>query len=163
MGFVDADVIAGADLFTSAYAAIYHFGILTSTMHMAWVGTVAGRLKSDYRYSAGLVFNTYPWPESAPGLCAAVEEAAQAVLDARAPRLAAGSSLADLYDPLAMPAELLKAHQALDRAVDRSYRKEPFPSDRERVEFLFHLYEKLTSPLALQTPAKPKRSRRLKP
>jgi hypothetical protein len=92
-----------------------------------------------------------------------VEEAAQAVLDARAPRLAAGSSLADLYDPLAMPAELLKAHQALDRAVDRSYRKEPFHSDRERVEFLFHLYEKLTSPLALQTPAKPKRSRRLKP
>ncbi len=117
-------------------------------MHMAWVRQVCGRLKSDYRYSAKLVYNNYPWPESPTGKqLAAVEKAAQAVLDAREEYLAKGSTLADLYDPLAMPPRLVKAHAALDRAVDRCYRRQPFTSERQRVEFLFALYEKLTAPL----------------
>jgi len=131
MAFLDAKVIAGSDLFTIPDAGLFHFGVLTSQMHMAWVRAVCGRLESRYRYSAGIVYNNYPWPESATEKQrAAVEAAAQAVLDARAQYPTA--TLADLYDPLTMPAPLLKAHQALDRAVDRCYRPEPFASDRHR-------------------------------
>jgi len=115
-------------------------------MHMAWVRQVCGRLESRYRYSAKLVYNNYPWPEApADKQKAAVEQKAQAVLDARAEF--PDSSLADLYDPLTMPAKLAKAHSELDRAVDARYRAKPFESERERVQFLFGLYEKLTSPL----------------
>jgi hypothetical protein len=124
-------------------------------MHMAWVKQVCGRIKSDFRYSNKIVYNNYPWPDPTKEQRAAVENAAQAVLAARASRLAAGASLADLYDPLAMPAELLKAHQSLDRAVDKSHRPAAFTSDRERVEYLFARYEQLTAPLA--PAAKPKR------
>jgi hypothetical protein len=117
-------------------------------MHMAWMRLVGGRLKSDYSYSNTLVYNNYPWPQEATDAQKAkVEECAQAVLNARQPFLDAGQTLADLYDPLTMPGVLLKAHQALDRAVDRRYRKEPFENDRQRVEFLFALYQKLTAPL----------------
>ena len=113
---------------------------------MAWVNLVTGRLKSDYQYSIKLVYNNYPWPESPTDkLKAAVEAKAQAVLDARAAHPEA--CLADLYDPLTMPANLTKAHADLDRTVDACYRAKPFDSDRERVEFLFALYEKLTAPL----------------
>jgi hypothetical protein len=129
-------------------ANIYHFGILTSAMHMAWVRQVCGRLKSDYRYSAKLVYNNYPWPqEPTEQQRARVETAAQAVLDAREEYLKKGAALADLYDPLVTPSRLVQAHRALDRDVDRCYRREPFHSDRQRVEFLFALYEKLTAPL----------------
>lgn len=127
-------------------------------MHMAWMRQVCGRLKSDYRYSNKLVYNNYPWPESATAKQrAAVAEKAQAVLDARQPHLPplGLSTLADLYDPLSMPTELVKAHAELDRAVEKCYRPEPFHSDRERVEYLFSLYEKLTAPLLPATP-KPK-------
>ncbi len=127
-------------------ATLYHFGVLSSEMHMAWVKTVCGRIKSDYRYSTNLVYNNYPWPAVVTDKQrVAVEAAAQAVLDARAQFPT--STLADLYDPLTMPAPLLKSHQELDRAVDRCYRPEPFPSDRHRVEYLFALYEKITAPL----------------
>ena len=134
---------------------LYHFGVLTSAMHMAWVRYTCGRIKSDYRYSAGIVYNNYPWPdEPMDKLRAAVEAAAQAVLEARAqfPQ----SSLADLYDPLTMPPVLVKAHQALDRAVDACYRKAAFTSDAQRVEFLFERYQQLTS-LLPSTSAKKKR------
>jgi len=138
-------VINNTSLFIDG-AQLYHFGFLCSTMHMAWLRQVGGRLKSDYRYSNKLVYNNYPWPSAASDKQqAAVEVAAQAVLDARAKY--PSSTLADLYDPLAMPADLLKAHQALDRAVDRCYRPDAFPSDRHRVEYLFALYEKYTSPM----------------
>jgi hypothetical protein len=121
---------------------------------MAWVRTVCGRIKSDYRYSTNLVYNNYPWPAAVTDKQrAAVEATAQAVLDARAQYPT--STLADLYDPLMMPGPLLKAHQALDRAVDRCYRHDPFPSERHRVEYLFALYEKITAPLVAS--AKPKR------
>ena len=113
-----------------------------------WRGcdTFAGGLKSDYRYSTRLVYNNYPWPEEPRDKQrAAVEAAAQAVLDAR--KKFPDATLADLYDPLAMPPALVKAHADLDRAVDRCYRPQPFNSDRQRVEYLFALYEKLTAPL----------------
>jgi hypothetical protein len=157
MAFLEPEVIAGSDIFTIPDAGVFHFGILTSQMHMAWVRNVCGRLKSDYRYSARIVYNNYPWPAAVTDKQrATVEAAAQAVLDARAWHPT--STLADLYDPLMMPAPLLKAHQALDRAVDRCYRSEAFPSDRHRVEYLFALYEKITVPLVAA--AKPKRKRR---
>jgi len=139
-------------------ATLYHFGVLTSAMHMAWVRLVAGRLKSDFRYSNTLVYNNYPWPQSpTEAQRAAVEREAQSVLDART--LYPESNLATLYDPVLMPPELVKAHTRLDAAVERCYRPEPFASDRERVEFLFALYEKLTAPLlpALKTPARTRR------
>ena len=135
-------------------ATLWHFGVLSSTMHMAWVRHVCGRLESRYRYSTRLVYNNYPWPSRVTAKQrTAVEAAAQVVLDARTQYPT--STLADLYDPLTMPAPLLKAHQQLDRAVDRCYRPEPFPSDRHRVEYLFALYEQLTAPLVAA--AKPAR------
>src|SRR5690606_7508529 len=94
----------------------YHFGVLTSSMHMSWVRSVCGRLKSDYRYSAGIVYNNFPWPDPTDVQRESISTAAQSVLDARAAH--PGSTLADLYDPLTMPLDLLKAHQKLDRAVD---------------------------------------------
>ncbi len=131
-------------------ATPYHFGVISSLMHMAWIRTVCGRIKSDFRYSTNIVYNNYPWPASVNEKWkSAVEKAAQGVLDARKPFLPpkGDSTLADLYDPLTMPAPLAKAHAELDRAVDRCYRAEPFRSDRERVEHLFALYEKLTAPI----------------
>ena len=117
-------------------------------MHMAWLRHVGGRLKSDYRYSTGLVYNTFPLsPEDAK--LAKLEPLAQAVLDARAAH--PGATLADLYDPDLMPPNLRKAHTALDRAVDRLYRRGGFASERERVEHLFGLYEKMTAPLEAGT------------
>jgi len=161
IGFVRANVISSNLLNLIADATPYHFGVLTSTMHMAWMRQVAGRLESRYRYSAGIVYNNFPWPEPNEKQRATIEELAQRILDLRIEygdgRLGflkttlpgvARATLADLYDPLAMPAELLKAHQRLDQAVDRAYRPQPFPTDRERVEHLFARYEHLTAPLA---------------
>ncbi len=133
-------------------ATLSDFALLTSAMHMAWLRHIGGRLKSDYRYSIGLVYNTFPLPPEGTEL-AKLEPLAQAVLDARAAYPEA--SLADLYDPDLMPPQLRKAHTALDRAVDRLYRPGGFASERERVEHLFGLYEKMTAPLAAQP--KPKR------
>jgi hypothetical protein len=127
-------------------ANLYLFGILTSEMHMAWVKYVCGRLKSDYRYSKDIVYNNYPFPENiTEKQKQTVETCAQAVLDTRAKY--PDSSLADLYDPLTMPPDLLKAHQKLDKAVDLCYRPQPFTSELNRIEYLFELYEKLTAPL----------------
>lgn len=151
IGFLGPDVMCSNKVRLMPDATTFHFGVLSSAMHMAWVNVVTGRLKSDYQYSIKLVYNNYPWPEVTPERRAVVEAAAQAVLDTRAPYLASGASLADLYNPLSMPADLLKAHQSLDRVVDKSYRAAHFANDRERVQFLFHLYERLVSPL---TPAK---------
>ena len=124
-------------------ATLYHFGLLNSVMHMAWVRAVCGRLKSDYRYSKDIVYNNFPWPEATTKQRSIIEAAAQRVLDARAAYPTC--TLADLYDPLSMPAELVKAHQALDRVVDSAYGKTNFLSEAERVAFLFVLYERLTS------------------
>jgi len=126
-------------------AELWHFGVLTSQIHMAWLRHIGGRLKSDYRYSNALVYNTFPWPDASPAQRGKVEALAQAVLDARASHPT--SSLADLYDPDTMPANLRRAHAALDLAVDRLYRPTPFATDRDRVEHLFGRYEALVNPL----------------
>ena len=142
-------------------ATFYHFGILTSTMHMAWMRAVCGRLKSDYRYSNNLVYNNYPFPEAvSEKQQAKVEEKAQAVLSAR--ELFPGSTLADIYDPLSMPKELLKAHRELDEAVDACYRRSPFKTELERLEYLFELYTKYAEPLTHAMEQKPKRTRQAK-
>ena len=148
MGFVSPRTLVSDLVFVFPNATLLHFGVLSSAMHMAWVRQIGGRLESRYRYSAKLVYNNFPWPEGVNAKqSSAVETAAQAVLDARHEHLKKGETLANLYDPLAMPPKLLKAHAALDRAVDRCYRTQPFASERQRVEFLFALYEKLTAPL----------------
>lgn len=137
-------------------ATLFHFGVLTSEMHMAWVKYTCGRLKSDFRYSNTLVYNNFPWPESpSEKQVKAIETAAQKVLDART--MFPDSSLADLYDPLTMPPALVKAHQELDRAVDLAYRPQAFLSDAKRMEFLFELYEKYTADLFTKTKEKKKR------
>ncbi len=142
-------------VFVLNHAEPWHFTLLTSRMHMAWLRAVGGRLKSDYRYSGGMVYNTFPIPELTDESRARLGNLAQAVLDARAryPEC----SLADLYDTLSMPTELRKAHKALDTAVDRLYRPAPFADDRERVEHLLARYEAMTAGL-LTAPA-PKRRR----
>ncbi|WP_026608036.1 class I SAM-dependent DNA methyltransferase [Methylocapsa acidiphila] len=124
---------------------LYHFALITSKMHVAWAAYVGGRIKNDYRYSPGINYNPFPWPPLSESQKKNLSLLAQAVLDARGAHPAA--TLADLYDPDVMPADLRKAHRALDAAVDKLYRPTPFASDRERVEHLFSLYEKLVAPL----------------
>ena len=160
MGFVPPKFISSDATLIIPDAILFHFGILSSTMHMAWVRQVCGRLKSDYRYSNKLVYNNFPWPNTNSQQRERVAAKAQAVLAQRQPHLPprGHATLADLYDPLSMPTELLRAHEELDRAVEKCYRSAPFHSDRERVEFLFSLYEKLAAPLL---PVKP-RSRNLR-
>jgi hypothetical protein len=144
MAFCEASVIAHNSIHTLANATLYHFGTLQSSMHMAWTRQVCGRLKGDYRYSNVLVYNNFAWPDAPrPQDVQAVSDAALAVLDAR--QRYPQDSLADLYDPLAMPKDLLDAHRRLDRAVDRCYRREAFKTDSERLRFLFERYAALTA------------------
>lgn len=150
-GFFPAEMIVGDSCFSIPGLSLPEYGVLHSSMHMAWVTATCGRIKSDFRYSKDIVYNNFPWPTLTDADKARLDGLAQAVLDARAAH--PGATLADLYDPDAMPADLRRAHRALDLAVDRLYRKAPFDSDRERVEHLFMLYEKMTAGL-LATPKK---------
>ena len=146
LGFYSEDFIVNDSCIALPNASPYIFGILTSQMHMTWIKYVCGRLKSDFRYSNTIVYNNYPFPENVSDKQKQkVEIAAQAVLDTRAKYT--DSSLADLYDPVTMPADLTKAHQALDKAVDLCYRPQPFVSELNRIEYLFSLYEALSAPL----------------
>jgi hypothetical protein len=155
MGFFGKNVIANNSCHILPNGKLFHFGVLMSALHMAWVRTVCGRLKSDYRYSKDIVYNNFPWPESpTEKQTKAIEAAAQKVLDTRA--LFPDSSLADLYDPLTMPPALVKAHQELDRAVDLAYRAQPFTGETNRMEFLFGLYEKYTAGLFVPVKKKKK-------
>ena len=151
---MSSHVIANNKLYVVPGAAIYHFGIMSSEMHMAWMRYTCGRMKSDFSYSKDIVYNNFPWPDLPPSQpspasggrsksVAAIEAAAQTVLDARA--AFPDSTLADLYDPVTMPPLLVKAHQTLDRAVDAAYGKRNFKSDADRVAFLFERYQALTS------------------
>jgi len=145
-GYLPPNHIAGNMLFVVSNAGLYDFGVVTSSMHMAWMRTVCGRLKSDYRYSAKIVYNNFPWPQNPTGKqIANIESKAQAVLDARAQF--PDSTLADLYDPLTMPSSLLSAHQSLDKAVDRAYHNAPFANEAARIAFLFSLYQQYTAPI----------------
>lgn len=139
-------------------ATLYQFGILTSQMHMAWMRNVCGRLKGDYRYSIGIVYNNFPWPVPTEKQREEVEEKAQALLGVR--ERFPNSTLADLYDKLTMPPALLQAHKTLDRVVDTTYRKRPFKDENERLEFLFSEYQRLTSPLV--NADQPKKTRKKK-
>ncbi len=146
MGFFPKTAISHNSCLIIANATVYHFGILTSLMHMAWVKTTCGRIKSDFRYSKDIVYNNFPWPESPTAKqIANIEKAANSILAIRGEY--PNSTLADLYDPRSMPQKLSKAHNELDRAVDLAYRAHPFPSDAKRMEFLFELYEKYTAGL----------------
>ncbi|WP_372779195.1 class I SAM-dependent DNA methyltransferase [Litorivivens sp.] len=162
VGFMSPDLIAGDANLVIPDANLFHFGVFSSAMHMAWVRTVCGRIKSDYRYTNEIVYNNYPWPmDSNDKQRESVSAAAQSVLDARAQFPEA--TLADLYDPLNMPPALVKAHQKLDRAVDAAYvpsgGKRTWATEAERVAFLFELYQKITSLLPAPE-KKPKRSRK---
>ena len=145
-GFMDSDVITTDANSTIEGGTLHHFGVLTSNVHMAWVRAVCGRLKSDYRYSNDIVYNNFPWPDARATQKAAVGELAQAVLDARA--LFPGSSLADLYDPLTMPPELLKAHQDLDHAVMKLYGFAKGMAEADMVAALMRLYQDLVDSMA---------------
>lgn len=129
----------------------------TSAMHMGWMRAVGGRLKSDYSYSPS-IYNSFPWPAMTAAKRKEIETLAQAVLDARADFPT--STLEDLYDPDAMPPVLRKAHEALDKAVDRLYRRSSFRFERERVEHLFQLFEQGAAPLDPTISAETKRKRR---
>jgi len=201
MGFMDANTLSSNLVKILPLATLFHFGILSSAMHMFWVNHVCGRLESDCRYSKDIVYNNFPWPSEptsgnspqpplrvrggaegggvmskgkAEELVTAIEQAAHGVLDVRARYITprpmgeggaaapgeGGSSLADLYDPVAMPPDLRRAHQELDKAVDTAYGKKSFASDAERVAFLFELYHKYTSLLpALEKTKKGKRKK----
>ena len=145
IGWLEPPTVPSDLVFVLNDAGLFHFGILTSRMHMAWLRYIGGRLKSDYRYSIGIVYNAFPWPEPDEQQQSRIREKAQQVLEARAKF--PSSSMADLYDGDVMPAELFRAHRDLDAAVDKLYRSEPFPGDRQRVEHLFTRYEKLVAPL----------------
>ncbi|MGB3721449.1 MAG: DNA methyltransferase [Pacificimonas sp.] len=158
VGWLEPPVIPSNLVRIRENASKFDFAIITSASHMSWLAHVGGRLKSDFRYSNRLVYNTFPWPDASDAQKAKIETLAQAVLDARAAWPT--SSLADLYDPDTMPANLRTAHRALDVAVDRLYRRKAFQSDRERVEHLFGLYEKLVNPLEADAEAQNKRTAR---
>jgi len=157
IGFFGPEVVPANTVQVIEDAGPWLFGVLSSVIHMAWVKTTAGRLESRLRYTPS-VYNNFPWPSPDEAQRKAVEAAAQDVLDARVAHPAA--TLADLYDPVTMPPDLSKAHAILDKAVDRCYRLEPFTSERERIEYLFALYEKLTTPLAPVTPTKKRRRKK---
>lgn len=123
--------------------SMYEFGMTTSSVHMAWMRAIAGRLKSDYRYSKDIVYNNFPWPEPTDEQKVKIEETAKAILDARA--LYPDSSLADLYDPLTMPVELRKAHIENDKAVMKAYGFKTTMTEEEIVGELFKLYQKLVT------------------
>jgi type II restriction/modification system DNA methylase subunit YeeA len=169
IGFLEADIIVSNLVYALPNATLFHFGVMTSAMHNAFMRFTCGRLESRYRYSNTIVYNNYPWPGFAGEVLSdkhrqAIEQSAQCVLDARAQF--ASSSLADLYDPLTMPPALLKAHQKLDAAVDAAYQpsggKKTYASDAERVAFLFDLYQRITSLLPMPVAKKTRKTNAIK-
>lgn len=143
MAIVDENTIIANSAFVLGEPELFTVGLISSRMHMAWMRTVCGRLKSDYRYSRDLCYNTFPWPNANSQQKKVIENLAMNVLMAR--EMYPAMTLADLYDPNLMPPELLKAHHELDLAVDRLYRKRAFTSDEARLSHLFKRYEKLIS------------------
>ena len=139
MKFLDENFIPIMGTLFIENATLYHFGVLTSSVHMAWMRAVAGRLEMRYRYSKDIVYNNFIWPNPTKSQKGAIEKAAQGVLDAR--KLYPESTLADLYDPNTMPPELVKAHEKLDKAVKTAYGNEGFETEEEIVSSLMKLYK----------------------
>ena len=143
LGFLDQNTIPTNAATIIAGGNLYYFGVLISNVHMAWMRAVAGRLKSDYRYSKNIVYNNFPWPNPTPAQKARIEKSAQGILDAR--RLYPDASLADLYDPLTMPPELRRAHRENDKAVMEAYGFNWHTmTEPECVAELMKMYQKLT-------------------
>jgi len=147
IGFISKKIITTNANLTISNTELYHLGILTSTIHMAWTRYVCGRLELRYRYSADMVYNNFPWPNPTEKQKEAIEKAAQDVLNTR--EKFPEASLADLYDPIAMPPALAKAHQKLDKAVEAAYGRS-FDDDGQLVAFLFELYQKLSGELFVE-------------
>ena len=156
IGWMEPPTIPSDLVFVLQNATLADFALLTSAMHIAWLRYIGGRLESRYRYSIGLVYNTFPIPPEGANL-SKLELFAQAVLDARS--VHSNATLAELYDPDLMPPNLRRAHRRLDRAVDRLYRRREFSSEHERIEHLFMLYEKMLAPLTAKTKVKSRRKR----
>jgi hypothetical protein len=153
IGFMNADVIASGSALLIPNASLYDFGCLQSAMHMAWMRTVCGRMKSDYQYSASVVYNNFIWAiVTDEKIIKNIEEAANNVLEAR--EACANANLATMYNKLTMPPNLVKAHIELDKAVDKAYGYKGADDDASRVAFLFKLYEQTTSLLPTQTKSK---------
>lgn len=141
IGYMNKNVLSSNAVHIIPDANLYHFGVLTSIMHMSWMRTVAGRLKSDYRYSKDIVYNNFPWPDANPKQMERIAEIGKEIINAR--RKYADSNYGDLYNPLTMPYDLLRAHQKMDREVDKLYRTKAFVTESERVSFLMNRYKKL--------------------
>ncbi|MFN4881059.1 MAG: class I SAM-dependent DNA methyltransferase [Bacteroidota bacterium] len=157
IGILEPTTITSGSALIIPNANLFMFGIMTSAMHMAWMKATCGRMKSDFQYSASIVYNNFPFPDNPNDKqVKAIETAAQNVLDTRLQF--PNSSLADLYDPLTMPPTLVKAHNELDKAVDLAYRPQAFTSEANRMVFLFELYEKYTADLF--TKEKPKKTKK---
>jgi hypothetical protein len=155
-GFFSQENIVSDSCQAIPNGGLFHFGILTSLMHMSWVKYTCGRLKSDYRYSKDIVYNNYPWPMNPSDKNKKkIEEKAQKILDVRAEF--PDSSLAVLYHQLTMPPKLAKAHLELDKAVDLCYRSQAFTNENARIEYLFDLYNQYTAPLLNEKKTKKKK------
>ena len=152
IGFEETDTVSSDANCIVSGASLFHFGILTSRMHMIWMRTVAGRLKSDYRYSGSIVYNTFPWPEANDKQCQIINNLANNILMLR--EFYPDMTLAELYDPDKMPNDLRKAHTELDLAVDKLYRNAPFENDEARLRHLFTRYEKLIEAESNTAPSK---------
>jgi MmeI, target recognition domain/MmeI, C-terminal domain len=160
IGWLEPPIVPSNKLRFIKDADLWHFGILTSRIHIAWLRYIGGRIKSDFQYSIGIVYNAFPWPVVNDAERDKIRALAQNVLEAR--KLFPTATLADIYDADIMKPELIKAHRALDAAVDKLYRAAPFMGDRERVEHLFGLYEKLVSPLTSLAVATKRRTKAVK-
>ena len=142
MGFMSPEVISSNANLMIPDASLYHFGVLESIVHMAWMRIVCGRIKSDYRYSNDIVYNNFPWPNPTDIQKEKITKTAQAILDART--IYPDSSLADLYDDVTMPPELRRAHRANDAAVLEAYGFPKDATESEIVARLFKMYQELT-------------------
>ena len=146
IGILEPSTITSGSALVIPNANLFMFGIMTSVMHMSWMKSTCGRMKSDFQYSASIVYNNFPFPENPTDKqIQLIEEKAQKILDTRLEF--SNNSLAELYDPLTMPPTLVKAHNELDKAVDLAYRPQPFTSEANRMVYLFELYEKYTADL----------------
>lgn len=141
LGIFDASIISNNRNYIIPGGSLFEFGILSSAMHMDWMRIVAGRLESRYAYSAGVVYNTFPWPQTTDIQKLEIQSLSERIVLCREDYT--DKNLSQLYDPDLMPVELLDAHHNLDSAVDKLYRDKPFKDSSERLEFLFKLYEKL--------------------